>query len=69
MTFKLVDSKVANRGEFDNLEAARSGLSHWIEKQRAAGEPVVELPDGQWSDSRITIWITDDGGNVRRLKG
>jgi hypothetical protein len=30
--------------------------------------PVVEHPDCQWSDSRITIWIADSDDHVLKLE-
>jgi hypothetical protein len=67
MAFKLMDSKVGERARFERLEEARASLGEWIRKQRTANEPVVEQPTGQWSDSRTTIWITDEHDQVLRL--
>jgi hypothetical protein len=67
MAFKLMDSKVGERARFDRLDEAQQSLSEWIDKQRSANEPVVEQPTGQWSDSRITIWITDEHDQVLKL--
>ena len=65
--FQLVDSKVGVRAEFAQLSAAQAALAEWIGVQRKAGEPVVEQRDGQWSDSKVTIWICDGESHVIKL--
>jgi hypothetical protein len=67
VSFHLVDSKSGNLAEYADVAAARSALVEWIAKQRGAGEPVVEQPEGQWTDSRLTIWIADEQGHVIKL--
>jgi hypothetical protein len=67
MDYQLVDSKSGPLQHFPDIGGARLALSSWILKQRGAGETVVEQPHGQWSDSRVTIWIANESGDVLRL--
>jgi hypothetical protein len=66
--YYLVDSRTGNRASYVTLVLAREALSGWITMQRQAGEFVVEQDTGQWSDSRMTVWISDEDGHVVRLK-
>jgi hypothetical protein len=64
----LWDSKTGNHKAFLSLEDARAALFEWISLQRNAGEPVVEQGTGQWTDSRVTMWIADAANNIIRLR-
>ena len=66
--FYLCDVKTANRVGFSTLDTAREALLSWILLQRQAGETVVELPEGHWSDSRVTKWLADHAGRVIKLE-
>jgi hypothetical protein len=66
--FYLCDQKTGDRDGYSTLDTAREALLGWILLQRQAGETVVELPEGQWSDSRVTKWIADREDNVLKLK-
>jgi hypothetical protein len=50
------------------LDTAREALLGWIFKQRQAGERVIEQDTGQWSDSRVTMWIADRDDKVIKLE-
>jgi hypothetical protein len=66
--FYVCDLKTGTRDGFSTLDTAREALLSWILLQRQAGETVVELPDGQWSDSRVTKWLANQDGGVIRLE-
>jgi hypothetical protein len=66
--FYVCDQKTGNRDGFSTLDTAREALLAWILLQRQAGETVVELPEGQWSDSRVTKWLADQDGQVIKLE-
>jgi hypothetical protein len=66
--YALWDSRTGAQQGFDTLAAARAALQAWVSLQRNAGEPVVEHPTGQWSDSRITTWLADRDGKIIRLQ-
>ena len=60
----LWDSKTHEQKAFASLPDAQVALREWIDRQRSAGEPVVELAAGQWTDSRVTVWIADAAGQI-----
>jgi hypothetical protein len=66
--FYVCDVKTGNREGFSTLDTAREALLSWILLQRQAGETVVELPEGQWTDSRVTKWLSDLDGQVIKLE-
>jgi len=66
--FYLCDLKTGHREGFSTLDTAREALLAWVLLQRQAGEKVVELPEGQWSDSRVTKWIADQDDKVLKLE-
>ena len=67
MKFHLMDSKVGERGAFSTIEEAHRALQTWIDLQRHAGEPVVQQKTGQWTDSRLSVWVTDPQQTIVRL--
>jgi 1,2-phenylacetyl-CoA epoxidase catalytic subunit len=66
--FYVCDVKTGSREGFSTLDTAREALLSWVLLQRQAGETVVELPEGQWSDSRVTKWLADENGQVLKLE-
>jgi hypothetical protein len=66
--FYLCDSKTGGRVGYSTLDTAREALLGWIFKQRQAGERVIEQDTGQWSDSRVTMWIADRDDKVVKLE-
>ncbi len=67
--FYLVNSRTGRQQGFSTRDSAREALLSWILLQRQGGETVVEQETGQWSDSRITMWVADQAGTVVRLEG
>jgi len=65
--YYLRDSKTGSRQGYSTLDTAREALLAWILLQRQAGENIVEQDTGQWSDSRVTRWITDRDEKIVRL--
>ena len=66
--FYLMNSRMGQQEEFATLEEGRLALRAWITKQSHAGERVLEQETGQWSDSRVTVWIADQAGTIMRLE-
>jgi hypothetical protein len=66
--FYLLDSKHGKVQGFSTLDQGREALLAWVLLQRQAGEAVSEHHAGQWSDSRVTRWITDAEGAVISLE-
>lgn len=66
--YYLRDSKTGGSKGYSTLDTAREALLAWVFMQRQAGETVIEKDTGQWSDSRVTMWIEDRDNNIVRLK-
>jgi hypothetical protein len=67
--YRIIDTKVGVRQSYSSREEALEALRAWIEMQRKAGERVIEQDDGQWKDSRMTVWVCDPGEHIVRLVG
>jgi hypothetical protein len=65
--FYLWDLKTGVSVGYSTLDTAREALLSWISMQRQAGETVIELPEGRWSDSRVTKWLADQDNNILKL--
>jgi hypothetical protein len=65
--FYLWDLKTGTQVGYSTLDSAREALLGWVLLQRQAGETVIELPEGQWSDSRVTKWIADRDNQIVKL--
>jgi hypothetical protein len=61
------NSRTGERKGYSTLDTAREALFSWIFMQRQAGETVVEQGTGQWSDSRVTMWIASRDDAVVKL--
>ena len=66
--YYLRNSKTGERQGYSTLDTAREALLAWVLTQRQAGETVVEQDTGQWSDSRVTMWIADQDDRIVRLE-
>lgn len=64
----LRSSKTGDGEGYSTLDTAREALLAWIFAQRQAGETVIEQDNGQWSDSRVTMWIADQNDAIVKLR-
>ncbi|MGC2031817.1 MAG: hypothetical protein WA642_17490 [Steroidobacteraceae bacterium] len=66
--YYLRSSKTGDRQGYSTLDTAREALLAWVFAQRQAGETVIEQDNGQWSDSRVTMWIADRDDGIVKLR-
>ena len=66
--YYLRSSKTGDRQGYSTLDTAREALLAWVFAQRQAGETVIEQDNGQWSDSRVTMWIADRDDAIVKLQ-
>jgi hypothetical protein len=66
--YYLRSSKTGDRQGYSTLDTAREALLAWVFAQREAGETVIEQDGGQWSDSRVTMWIADRDDGIVKLR-
>lgn len=66
--YYLRSSKTGDRQGYSTLDTAREALLAWVFAQREAGETVIEQDSGQWSDSRVTMWIADRDDGIVKLR-
>jgi hypothetical protein len=66
--YYLRSSKTGDGQGYSTLDTAREALLAWVFAQRQAGETVIEQDNGQWSDSRVTMWIADRDDGIVKLR-